>query len=128
MIIADTSVWIKYFREPESQDGRELDSLLRERQVIMVGVVIAEMLQGARSHEELSTLSSLLQDAPCIEASRTTWLRAGEVSMQLRRQGIVIPLTDLLIAGLAQERGHEVYALDQHFQRIPGVTLHQVGG
>ncbi len=45
--------------------------------------------------------------------------------MQLRGQGRLIPLTDLIIASLALEGDHQVFTLDEHFQRVPGLKLHE---
>jgi hypothetical protein len=36
-------------------------------------------------------------------------------------------MADLLIAVLAMEPDCPVYTLDEHFQRVPGLRLHQVG-
>lgn len=125
MILADTSAWIQYLREPQSNEGRELDSLLRQRKIVMAGVVMAEILQGARTQREQLELANLLQDMPYLEAPKPVWLGVGDLSMQLRRQGGMIPFTDLLISALAIENDCAVYTLDQHFAHIPGVTLHQ---
>ncbi len=38
-IIVDTCVWIEFFRNPESAVTLRLNNLLRERRVIMVGIV-----------------------------------------------------------------------------------------
>lgn len=36
-------------------------------------------------------------------------------------------IADLLIASLAMEYGHQVYTLDDHFQRVLGLRLYEVG-
>ncbi len=86
---------------------------------------MAEILQGARTQREQVELASFLQDMPYLEAPKPVWLKVGDLSMQLRRQGGMIPFTDLLIAALAIENDCTVYTLDQHFQRIPGMALHE---
>ena len=128
MVIVDSDVWITYLRRPNARAGRELASLLEKREATMVGVVMAEVLQGARSPQEFGELLRLLEQLPYLEAGKAAWVRAGELSRQLRGQGRPIPLTDLLIAALALEHGCAVYTLDEHFRRIPGVALHKGGG
>ena len=56
--------------------------------------------------------------------SFTTWKRAGELSAALRRKGITLPLSDLVVAAIALERSCQVFTLDHHFRQIPGVKLY----
>ena len=58
---------------------------------------------------------------PLLEASLTTWIEAGRISFALRKKGITIPTTDLIIASLALEHNCSLLTLDPHFQKIPGV-------
>ena len=46
MVIADSSVWIDFQRNPDSEVGRELDHLLSNDEVAMVGPVLTEVLRG----------------------------------------------------------------------------------
>ena len=52
MVIADSSVWITFQRFPGSPDGREMDLLLAEDKIVMVGPVLTEVLQEAWSENE----------------------------------------------------------------------------
>ena len=90
----------------------------------MVGPVLAEVIQGARSQEELEWLRRRLSALPFALETEETWVRVGRLSHQLRRQGSTVGLVDLLIASLALEHGHQVYTLDHHFQRVPGLRLY----
>ena len=49
MVVADTSVWIPFFNEPESEEKRALDALIDADRLVMVGVVLAELIQGCRT-------------------------------------------------------------------------------
>ncbi|HWO72960.1 MAG TPA: hypothetical protein VNN21_05325, partial [Dehalococcoidia bacterium] len=62
-----------------------------------------------------------------LEVDKATWLRAAELSSTLRAQGQPTPLSDLVIGLQALAGGHTVFATDAHFQRVPGLQLHQVG-
>ncbi len=125
MILPDTSVWIEYFRRRESPTQVELRHLLERDQVIVAGVVLTELLRGARSEGEFEFLTRTLGLLPQAEASEDTWVRCGEVSYSLIRQGTTIGLVDALIAAIALDGGHDVYALDSDFHLIPGLRLHQ---
>ena len=125
MVIVDSNVWIHWLRTPHTDIGRELVRLLDSHQVSMAGVVLAEVLQGARGEPEFDRLRTLLAALPYLETTKQTWARAGELAMQLRGQGRLIPLTDLVIAALALEGDHQVFTLDEHFQRVPELKLYE---
>lgn len=124
MVIADTSVWIPFFNRPNSPEKISLDMLIDADEVALVGVVLAELLQGCRTPSERTILSESLLALHYFEVTQTTWLRTGDLSAQLLRRGITLPLSDLLIAALAIEHNCRVYSLDAHFKKIPGLRLH----
>lgn len=59
------------------------------------------------------------------ETSKNTWLQIGDTAFRLRKQGITIPLTDVLIAILARENDCDIYTLDSNFEKIPGIKLYE---
>lgn len=122
MIIADTSVWIPFFNRPDSHEKSTLDLLIDGRRLVLVGIVLAELLQGCRTSKERAQLQEALLALPYVEVHQSTWIKAGEVSSGLLRKGLTLPMSDLLIAALAMERGFQIYSLDTHFQKIPGVS------
>jgi predicted nucleic acid-binding protein len=124
MVIADTSVWISFFNRPRSQEKAALDLLIDADEVALVGIVLAELLQGCRTVSERELLSEALLALPYFEVTQSTWLRAGDLSATLLRRGVTIPLSDLTIASLAIEWNCQIYSLDAHFKRIPGLQLY----
>jgi predicted nucleic acid-binding protein len=125
MVIADTSVWIEYFRGGQEPVRDALRRLIRTQQVALVGMVLAELLQGCRSEKEADRILSNLTGLRFLTDTFTTWRRAGALSASLRRKGITIPLSDFVIAALALEHRYQVYALDPHFDHIPGLSLYK---
>lgn len=123
-MIVDSNIWIHYLRRPSELVGLELQMLIDTERVLMVGVVLAEVLQGARGEREYAALLPRLGSFPYQEMSQETWATVGEIAVQLRIQGKITPLTDISIAALALHGGHEVYSLDQHFERIAGLNLY----
>ena len=124
-IIVDTCVWIEFFRKPESKLTRHLKRLLRERKVIMVGMVIAEILQGVKAPKEANLVKQSLEKLPYLEITRNIWEAAGEISSSLRGTGITIPLSDLIIAGVALSGDHDIFTIDPHFEKVDGLKLHK---
>ncbi|MBF8268104.1 MAG: PilT protein domain protein [Dehalococcoidia bacterium] len=127
MVIVDTSVWVQGFRLRAAPERSEVDRLLARDEAVMVGVVLAEVLQGARDPKEFEELRVWLTALPYLEETPDTWVRVGDLSYQLRRNGTPVSLLDLVIGVLALENNCAVYTLDEHFQRIPGLQLHQAG-
>ena len=124
MVVIDTSAWIKYLRDPDSESGRVTDSLLLGREVVMVGMVLAEVLQGARTRRELDILRDRLTALRFLHTDQETWISVGELALHLRERGAMIPITDLIIAAVAMRHNEPVYTLDDHFQRVPGLQLY----
>ncbi len=127
MVIVDTSVWLQFLKSGEAAVRSEMNLLRAQDEIAMVGVVMAELLQGARSQAELEQLSGWLTALPYVAETQETWLRVGSLSFQLSRRGIAVPMPDLLIAALAVQHGHDLYTLDEHFQRMPGLKRYQPG-
>ena len=119
MVIADSNIWIHYLRDPNSEVGLALQALLDKDQVLMTGVVLSEVLQGARTEREYEILLSSLTALPYQEMNNHTWASAGRIGLRLRLEDGLIPLTDLAIAALAIEYDQEVCTLDAHFDRVP---------
>jgi predicted nucleic acid-binding protein len=126
MIIVDTSIWVAFFRWPDSPEAQEVRSLLRNKAVLMLGIIMGELLQGTQSEQETIALQEALDGPAYVEASKDLWREAGFLSARLRRQGRGIPLADALVAAIALRGNHEIYTLDEHFQRVPGLALHEV--
>lgn len=123
-VLVDTRVWIEYFHRA-TPAGDQLEKLIKDRRVAISGVVLAELLQGAVTEAERDTLRSALQGPRYLEITRDTWQLAGELGFGLRRKGITLPLSDLLLAALALQNELELFTLDKHFQRIAGLALHK---
>ncbi len=124
-IIVDTSVWIDFFNHPQSPLTLFVQTLLRNRRVILVGMVLAEILQGIKNPKEASIVQQSLEKLPFLEMTREDWKKAGNLSATLRRKGLTIPLSDLIIGALAVKEGLEILTTDPHFKKIPGLKIHQ---
>jgi predicted nucleic acid-binding protein len=124
-IIADTSVWIEFFRDERSLISIHLQGLLRSGRVALTGMVLAEILQGVKGAREAAMVKKSLEPLTFMEISRKMWEIAGEMSASLRRKGLTIPLSDILIASVALNTDCEVFTTDPHFDSIPGLRLHK---
>ena len=114
----DSSVWIPYFREGKSAYGELIDELVEDNRVHINGVVIAELLIGARSPAEVDRLSSALAGLKLIPSSRASFESAGRNGYELRKKGVSVPLTDVIIATDCIEHGLVLIESDKHYAVI----------
>jgi predicted nucleic acid-binding protein len=114
----DTSVWISYFREAESNDGDFIDKLIDENRIHINGIVLAELLTGAGSPAEFDRLGLALAGLKFVSSDRTACRSAGRNGYVLKRKGISVPLSDLIIATDCIDRGLVLIESDKHFAVI----------
>lgn len=124
MIIVDTSVWVAFFNRPNSQERKEVDRFIDAEDIMMVGIVLTELLQGTRSSKERRLIKDALLALPYLETSQLIWILAGEISSNHLQRGITLAMPDLLIAAFAQQHDCRIYTLDTDFKKIRGITLH----
>lgn len=120
-VLVDTSIWIEYFNHRDSENGEALACLLREGQVAITGLVMTELLQGAKQKREFDAILDSILALPFLDATLSTWIEAGRLSYSLRKKGVTIPTTDVVLASLAKENQCLLFSLDSHFDRIPGL-------
>jgi predicted nucleic acid-binding protein len=117
-ILIDTSVWIEYFRNRSSTLSNEVDEILSKEEVCVPKIVIAELIQGAKSEREVSTIRDFLEAFSIIDQTENTWFKAGDLSFNLKKKGRIVNLTDCYIAVIAQENSCRIFTLDEHFKDI----------
>ena len=124
-VLVDTSIWIEYFNRPDSKQGGSLHTLLKNGRVIVAGLVLTELLRGARLEKEFKLIAESMTALPFLETTLTTWIETGRIGYSLRRKGVTIPTTDLVIASIAIENNCLVFTLDPHFNEIPHIKLYK---
>jgi predicted nucleic acid-binding protein len=121
-VLVDTSCWIEYFNRPGAEVAAAVEAMVRDDRAALTGIVLVELLQGARTERELSEVHAALGAVVWIEATRETYARAGRLAFELRRKGITVPITDCVIAAASESAGGCVLTLDAHFQEISGIA------
>lgn len=117
-VLVDTSVWVEFFRRPDSEHAMRLDALLDVDACALCGPVYAELISGARNAEERDGLRELLAALPTLDAPEDVWDQVGEVRHALARRGRQASLVDVLIAVIAASNAVPVYTLDADFDAI----------
>jgi len=120
-ILVDTSVWIEFFKRKEPWYGI-VSGLMDDRRVCCAGIVLAELIQGARSEKELDVLRDFRHVFRFFDESVDLWQAAGELSRTLLRKGISVGLSDCYLATIAKENKVKILTLDRHFEMIRGTV------
>jgi hypothetical protein len=116
LFLVDTSVWIFALKkEPVVQIKDRIDSLLKEDTIITTGIIKLEILTGARTEKEYRRLKSRFDALESVETDEELWGNACECGFKLKRKGLTIPSTDVLIASCALRAGAVVLHADVHF-------------
>jgi predicted nucleic acid-binding protein len=119
-LIADTCIWIEYFKKRGSVSSA-LRDLIKQGRVLVAGPVIYELLQGAKNPKDAELIKEVTKALPLLPMTQEIWLSAGDIFFILRRKGITLPPSDVLLAALAIENDCPVFTLDNHFDHIPKV-------
>ncbi|HDH00423.1 MAG TPA: PIN domain nuclease [Nitrospirae bacterium] len=116
-VLIDTSIWIEFFRKKDPY-FEVVRNLIEKDNVCCIGLIYAELLQGAKAEKELSTLRDFMHVFDFIPESAALWEKAGLISYELRRKGKEISLSDCFIASSAVSYSASLFTLDKHFQTI----------
>ena len=124
-VLADTSIWIEFFK-PESPIGKRLESLIVKNSVRICGIVLFELLLGVKSEGEKTKILEALLNLEYVEMSKSLWQKSADISASLKKNGLTLPLSDIFIASIAIENNLSVFTLDSHFEQIPNVKIYKV--
>lgn len=122
LVLVDTSVWIRFFRHPNSAEAMALDELLSVAAVATCAPIRAEVISGAptlRAFRQLQDRFGALVD---LELPHDVWQRLEEQRFTLARRGYQASLVDLMIALTAHAHHAALWTLDEDFQRIAAVV------
>ncbi|MBM3295531.1 MAG: PIN domain-containing protein [Candidatus Aminicenantes bacterium] len=120
-VLVDTSVWVEYFRRGDGELSAPIDNLMDEGEICIPTIVLAELIQGARSAAEVRTIEDLKNAFNIIDQKEGTWLEAGRISYELRKKGKSVHLTDCYIAVIARQNGCAILTRDLHFRDIRSI-------
>ena len=126
-ILADTCIWIEYFRG-KSPFSEELRRLIQKGGLVITGPVVFELLQGAKNKKDADLIKEVTRGLPLFEVTHEIWLSAGDLYFDLRRKGITIPPSDVLLAAMAIDNNWSLFTTDNHFDHIPKLRRHSIPG
>ena len=117
MILVDTSVWIAYLRNDQTEAVDRLWAYTFTQDIIAGDLILLEVLQGTRDDGHARHVRQQLEAFPTVNLlDEKIAIRAAENYRTLRARGRTISkITDLIIGTFCIERGHRLLHSDRDF-------------
>lgn len=127
-VMLDTSAWIDFLRAGSGPLGDTARKLIALDRAVLCGVVVAELVQGYKGDREQAQLRKLLNSIPRLDTIEEDWVNAGNLLRRLRAKGVTVPLTDAMVAVVAQRNGIAVLTADAHFRHLDVEVIDTLDG
>ena len=112
MILVDTNVIIDFWDKPTE----EVKNILEENDIAICGVIKTEILRGSNSEKQFSQMEEALNDFTYLSFSEKDWISLTRQFITLKKNGLVVPFQDAMIAYIAIKNNCEVWTNDKHFK------------
>lgn len=119
-LLVDTSVWSLALRR-DRVEGPEVEALragIERGEVVLVGVILQEILQGFPSGDRTKRLLERLAAFPLLALHRGDFVYAAEIRNKCRARGVAISSVDAQIAAAAINHRCRLLSTDRDFERI----------
>jgi predicted nucleic acid-binding protein len=122
-LLVDTSVWIDVYRGKDPALTQQVATWAKSLRLSTCGLVLTELLRGARTEPEYRQLVGDLGALDFLESTPEVFLKAAELSFALRRKGHIVGLADAVIAATALVYKQQVLTRDKEFAKIPSLKI-----
>lgn len=123
-VLVDTSVWSAVLRRvspPHSDFQSEMEELITEGRVVMLGPIRQELLSGLRNEGKFRQLRDSLRAFPDLESTAVDYEEAAACFNRCRAKGIQGSNTDFLICAVALRNDFEIFTADGDFEALSQV-------
>lgn len=126
-VLVDSSYYIGRFRNGVDP-LEDLADAPEDWEIVTCGVVAMEVGRGFRRRAERQRFENAFAVMAFVPTSNKIWKRALDLAWTLDRRGVVMQVTDLLIAAHALHVDAAVLTFDSDYNRVPGLeVLHRIG-
>lgn len=117
--LVDTSAWIFSLKSEGPQEIRDrIGQIISDEELFTTGIIKLELLSGTKTQKEFDRLKKYLDALDIVETDGRLWESACKLAFKLRRQGITVPHTDILIATCGLAAKATIVHADAHFEMI----------
>jgi predicted nucleic acid-binding protein len=118
-VIVDTSVWSLALRRDKQESDttvQELERIIKNHRVQMIGPIRQEVLSGIRSESQFKKLQKHLESFPDLPAITEDYVTAAKYFNLCRSKGIQGSNTDFLICAMANRNKFSIFTTDNDFE------------
>lgn len=127
-VMLDTTAWIDFLRAGSGALGEAARKLIAADRAVLCGVVVAELVHGYKGEREQAQLRKLLDTIPRLDTIEEDWDNAGNLLRRLKEKGVTVPLTDAIVAVVAQRYSIAVLTADAHFRHLEVEVIDTLDG
>ena len=118
MKLVDTSSWVEYLRDRESEAGDAVEVLVLSGEAAWCDVTLVELWHGVRGTKEKRELAQMESEIERVPVDAMVWKLASKLALRSRENGITAPLSDLVIAACAVRHKLDLEHCDHHFDGL----------
>ena len=119
-VIIDTCIWSEAFRKPIALRSKdvvfELQELIKEGRVVMIGAVRQELLSGIKLDKDYDKLKESMRAFEDYIIKTEDYEYASKLFNRCRRKGIQGANVDFLICSVAERNGVSIFTTDNDFK------------
>ena len=119
-VLVDSCWYIEHLKQ-RIDPMQELATIAMTRDVATCGIIRCEVGRGLKDPALLRKFDARWDVMMYVPTDNKLWADAEALLWKLDRQGITLPLTDVVIACCARRIGAVVLTHDNHFALIPGI-------
>ncbi len=121
ILLADTNIIIDYWKPASKSVYETLDKVFDSNDIIIPGIVRAELLHGSRSEKNQKEMHDNLAEFDTLDLEGDDWESLGDQLYEYRTHGVTVPMPDAIIACIALTYGIPVWSKDGHFDMMQNV-------
>ncbi|MBU3664289.1 MAG: PIN domain nuclease [Chthoniobacterales bacterium] len=118
MTLVDTSSWVEYLRERDSEVGDRVEMLVLSGNAAWCDMTLVELWHGVRGSNEKRHLAEMEKEIGRVPVDPQTWRMASRLALRCREKGLTVPSSDIVIAACALAHCLDLEHCDKHFDRI----------
>lgn len=118
MVLVDTSSWIEYLRGKTSEPSLRVAALMEAGEASLCDIVLVELWSGAKPGAEKGNLEKIEVNIPCLPINLGVWKTANKLAFLCKRNGLSVPVADVIIASCGFYYQVPIEAFDSHFRAI----------
>ncbi len=118
MKLVDTSSWVEYLRDRESEAGDAVEVLVLSGEAAWCDITLVELWHGVRGAKEKRELAEMENEVERVPVDAPVWRLASKLALRCREKGLTLPISDIVTAACAVTHGLDLEHCDKHFDEL----------